>query len=143
MGRRAQPASEGLGRTLFDEMIARGYNQRELARRAGIPQSAVSQIITGKRSNPTATTLYALEHALELEPGSLMRMVPADKTRASLERFLASPIAKSLNLQPDDLADLETRRWYGPHEDPPDEAWIDFVRARRGVRQRAQNKGPV
>jgi transcriptional regulator with XRE-family HTH domain len=67
MARRA-----GFGRLLSDALKARGMKQEDLAGMLGITQSSVSGWING-RYEPAAATVFAIEHGLGMDPGSLSR----------------------------------------------------------------------
>lgn len=54
------------GEYLAEEIEARGWSQRELARRMHRPYQVVNEIIRGKRA-VTADTALALEAALEMD----------------------------------------------------------------------------
>lgn len=49
---------------LAEMMSRRGFNQRELSERSGVPQPIISNIITGSTPAPRCDTLYALAKAL-------------------------------------------------------------------------------
>ena len=66
------PSSTAFGRVLRSERRARDLSQRELADAAGLSFKHVGEIERGKRF-PRLGTIAALEHALELSPGELMR----------------------------------------------------------------------
>jgi len=59
------------GKRLYDEIMQRGWNQSELARRADLPRDSVSVYIRG-RSFPTPKSLQKLANALGLEPHDLL-----------------------------------------------------------------------
>mgnify|MGYP001578886324 FL=1 len=59
----------------------RGWNQKELAQRAGLAQSEISYIERGERPNPGIASLVALEKALGLEHGTLSRQIRTDANR--------------------------------------------------------------
>lgn len=126
----------GIGRLLREIRETRGLTQGELASRAGITQSAVSQIESGARPNPNIMTLRLLERALGDPPVRLAyELVAPERSHASLQRFLQTSLAASLNIAGDEVEDLKCCVWYGEHEEPSDEAWYDFVRLRRRVRR--------
>ena len=52
---------------LLDQLKRRGWSQRELARRAGLPQASVSKSLTGER-NATADTCVKVAGALDVSP---------------------------------------------------------------------------
>ena len=65
------------GRRLHALLVHKGWNQSELARRAGIGRDAVSTYVRG-RSFPEPHTLKALARALDTEPGALLPNAVAD-----------------------------------------------------------------
>lgn len=72
------------GRRLYQELVARGWNQSELARRADLPRDAISTYIRG-RSVPTPQSLAKLAKALGKAPAELLpnHAVDAVKTDSS------------------------------------------------------------
>jgi transcriptional regulator with XRE-family HTH domain len=60
--------------SLRRERERRNLSQRALSRLTGVSHSAVSQWESG-RALPEPTKVVLLEHALELEPGSLSRLL--------------------------------------------------------------------
>lgn len=54
------------GDYLAEEIEARGWSQRELARRMGRPYQVVNEIVRGKKA-VTADTALALERALDMD----------------------------------------------------------------------------
>jgi transcriptional regulator with XRE-family HTH domain len=60
------------GRMLADALKGRRMKQEDLARSLGTTQSSVSGWINGKYE-PAAATVFTIERALELDPGSLSR----------------------------------------------------------------------
>ena len=65
-------ARQRFGRLLSDALKTRRLTQEDLAARLGTTQSSVSGWING-RYEPSAETVFAVERALELEPGHLSR----------------------------------------------------------------------
>lgn len=55
----------------------RGLSKAELARAAGLPPEAVRRLFTMRSPNPTATTLFALARALDLDLVAEPRTKPA------------------------------------------------------------------
>jgi transcriptional regulator with XRE-family HTH domain len=51
----------------------RGWNQTELARRAGLRSQQINQLESGKKGNPTQKTIEALARAFEMPVGDFMR----------------------------------------------------------------------
>lgn len=62
---------QAFGRRLYQLMLARDWNQSELARQAGLGRDAVSTYIRGKVL-PTPQSLRALARALEVDVSSLL-----------------------------------------------------------------------
>jgi transcriptional regulator with XRE-family HTH domain len=58
-----------IGEQIRAVRIATGLSQQELARRAGVAQSAVSEIETGVRLDPKYSTVKAIFDALSLHIG--------------------------------------------------------------------------
>jgi transcriptional regulator with XRE-family HTH domain len=65
-------ARRRFGRLLADALKIRRLKQEDLAARLGTTQSSVSGWINGKYE-PAAETIFAIERALDLEPGYLSR----------------------------------------------------------------------
>lgn len=59
------------GRKLYQEIVSRGWNQSDLARRADLPRDAISTYIRG-RSMPTPQSLAKLAKALGKAPAELL-----------------------------------------------------------------------
>lgn len=57
---------KGLPQTMKDARRAKGWSQARLAYEAGVPQSAISDIESGKRKNPGVKTLSKIAAALEV-----------------------------------------------------------------------------
>ena len=135
-----KPKGEGtpLGDRVRSARIAKGLTQSELARQARVPQSNVSQIESGARTaNFETDTLLALERVLELWPGELLAILSGGSAVASRERFILS---HGHILTAEDKDDLRRIVWFGPDEDPPDEAWLGLVYSRRMVRQKKNSQ---
>ncbi|HKG39142.1 MAG TPA: helix-turn-helix transcriptional regulator [Conexibacter sp.] len=66
------PSSTAFGRVLRKERRARDLSQRELADMADLSFKHLGEIERGRRF-PRLRTIAALERALELSPGELMR----------------------------------------------------------------------
>jgi transcriptional regulator with XRE-family HTH domain len=132
-GRGANREPVGIGRLLREVREARGLTQGELASRAGVTQSAISQIESGARPNPN---LSLLERALGDPPVRLAyEVVPPERAVAALKRFLGTEVAASLEMTAAEIDDIKRCIWFGEHEEPSDQAWVDFVRLRRRVRR--------
>jgi len=67
---------EDMARTLKSAREARGLSQRELGRRAGVPQGHISRIESGA-VDLRLSSLIALARALELEPTLVPRRAMA------------------------------------------------------------------
>lgn len=57
-----------------DALAARGYSQRELARRMGRPYQAINEMVNGKK-RVTATTAIYLERVLGIKASVLLSAV--------------------------------------------------------------------
>ncbi|MGN6189530.1 MAG: helix-turn-helix domain-containing protein, partial [Conexibacter sp.] len=66
------PSSKAFGTVLRRERRARDMSQKELAEKAGLSFRHVGEIERGRRF-PRLSTIAALERALGLSPGELMR----------------------------------------------------------------------
>lgn len=62
---------EEFGRRLYTLIMSKGWNQSELARRAGLPRDSISTYVRG-RTFPTPKSLRALADALGIEPADLL-----------------------------------------------------------------------
>lgn len=76
-----QLTKEAFGQRVYNLMVARGWNQSELARRAGLNRDNVSTYITGK-SMPSPQNLKRLGDALGVDPD---RLLP-NNIQAAIER---------------------------------------------------------
>lgn len=127
------------GRILREAREAKGLKQTPLAKATGVHQSQISNIekaVTGERV--AAVTLSKLERGLGLPPGRLSPPSEAgvDDRAGSLERFLHSPWAESLDEV--DITFLRgvlaaMRTVEGPVED---HFWYVCLQAFQGVRRR-------
>lgn len=59
------------GRRLYQLMLARGWNQSELARQAGLPRDSISTYVRGV-ALPTPKSLQALSQALDMLASELL-----------------------------------------------------------------------
>ena len=59
------------GRRLYQEMLARGWNQSELARQSGLPRDSISTYIRG-RAFPTPKSLQKLAECLNVLPAEVL-----------------------------------------------------------------------
>jgi transcriptional regulator with XRE-family HTH domain len=59
------------GAKLYRLMVSRGWNQSELARRAGLQRDSISTYVNG-RSFPTPLSLQGLARAFEMTPEQLL-----------------------------------------------------------------------
>lgn len=57
---------------LLDWLNKKGWNQAELAMRAGVTRTAISDVISGRR-NPGKDLCIAISHALNLPPETVFR----------------------------------------------------------------------
>lgn len=72
-------AIDNLVRSIDARREALGLSKAELARRAGLPPEAVRRLFTMRSPNPTATTLFAMARALELDLVAEPRIKPAQR----------------------------------------------------------------
>lgn len=59
------------GRRLYREILARGWNQSEMARQADLPRDSISTYVRG-RAFPTPKSLRKIAYALKLNPADLL-----------------------------------------------------------------------
>jgi transcriptional regulator with XRE-family HTH domain len=59
------------GQRLYQLMVRRGWNQSEVARRAGLQRDSISTYVNG-RSFPTPLSLQALARAFDMDPDQLL-----------------------------------------------------------------------
>jgi transcriptional regulator with XRE-family HTH domain len=102
--------------------------QVELARKSGVSQPVISQYENGDRGNPSHATVMKLETVL----GPLRGEVDL---HPSLKQFLDSPLGQSLNITAEERVGLN-RVWFDEDEEPTDQAWYEFLQARRLLRKR-------
>ncbi len=60
------------GRWLLDELDARRWSMRELARQTGVSESTISRIVSGKR-NPSSALCRRMAEALRVPPERVFR----------------------------------------------------------------------
>lgn len=113
----------------------RGLSQRELAAKAGVSQAILSMLESGRQDNPTMRVLRQLEDVLGAAMTDDSPEIPA-----SLLAFLETDLGKSLGVTDKELRRLAYARWHDPDEEPNDQAWYDFIRARRALRKRRKSK---
>lgn len=82
-------------RKLYDLIMARGWNQSELARRAGVGRDAISTYIRG-RSFPEPRTLKRLAEALDMKtedllPNSVISAVEQDEPALCIQESPGHP----------------------------------------------------
>lgn len=70
-GKQPGPPLGRVGERLFTLMRAQGVTQSELGRRAGVPQSRISDLICGRVQYPRVDRLRALAAALGQRPDAL------------------------------------------------------------------------
>ena len=117
---------------------ARGQTQHELGIESGMAAAAISNIECGRIRSPRLETIQRLEKAL----GASLRVengpedsISAKYVKKSLNKFLASPMAKSLKLNAKEVSELGELKWFNPKERPSDMDWADWIRLRRRVRE--------
>lgn len=116
------------GDLVFARRTELKLTQTQLKNRAGLSQSIISQIEDGTRPNPSLDTIRKLESVL----GPLRS---EGDLHPSLKRFLESPLGRSLEITADERIGLN-KVWFDEDEEPTDEAWYEFLRARRLLRKR-------
>lgn len=84
---------EALGRAIKVERVARGWERKELAERAGLSYPYLSEIETGKK-RPSWGALNAIGEALGLRPSQLLEAAetwPRDETEEVVADLMAPP----------------------------------------------------
>lgn len=66
--------AENLGEQIRDFRAALGWSQFHLAEKAGISQSVISDIESGRRNNPSIKTLWKIAKALEVPLSELLNI---------------------------------------------------------------------
>lgn len=80
-------AIDKLVRSIDHHREERGLSKAELARKAGLPPEAVRRLFTMRAPNPTATTLFALARALDLDLVAQPRTRPVRRvTKAATKK---------------------------------------------------------
>ncbi len=77
---------EQFGRKLYELMSSRGWNQSDLARRAGMNRDNISQYVRG-RTYPTPKFLAKLAKVFEMAPESLLPNYYEDAVERSAPAF--------------------------------------------------------
>lgn len=77
---------EQFGRKLYELMSTRGWNQSDLARRAGMNRDNISQYVRG-RTYPTPKFLQKLAKALDIAPDDLLPNYYEDAIERSSPTF--------------------------------------------------------
>lgn len=98
------------GRRLYHLMIQRGWNQSELARRAGLPRDSISTYIRG-RTLPTPKSLSMLAEALGMTPADVLPNAlesAVDEDHPSLEVRVSPGQPKAAWLRVNRLVSLST-----------------------------------
>lgn len=101
---------QAFGRRLYQLMVAKGWNQSELARRAGVTRDAVSTYVRGK-TMPTRQSAGALAEALgisveELLPNLIESAIDADDPALEIKTSPGAPAKAWLRVN--QLVTLET-----------------------------------
>lgn len=138
-GRKGHEPTTVFGRRLRDARKSKGHTQATLARAIGVRQASISALETGESELPSLRTMTAIEEALGLEPGYFLATDPT-MIGQSLDRFLVTDLARSLNLTDEEIQDLRQRRWYTSNEDPDPIAWYEFVNSLRQMRARQKQR---
>lgn len=98
------------GRRLYSLMLARGWNQSELARQAGLPRDSISTYIRG-RSLPTPKSLQALAEALGMRPADVLPNATEsaiDEDNPALEMRVSTSAPNAAWLRVNRLVSLST-----------------------------------
>lgn len=91
-------SKQEFGKRLYTLMLAKGWNQSQLARYAGIGRDSVSQYMRG-RSYPTPQSLHALAKALSIEPEKLL----PNYYESAVDRELPEIELKGVHGDPDNM----------------------------------------
>ncbi len=103
-------AKEEFGRRVYKEMMARGWNQSELARQADLPRDSISTYVRGV-SFPSPKSLQKLADALGVLPADLLpNSVESaiDEDNPSLNMRVSTAAPNSAWLQVNRLVSLST-----------------------------------
>lgn len=96
-----------LGKIVVEEMRKRGWSQNELAHRAGLSQSSLRDILTGKTKNPRMGVLQGIARALGVSELFLMGREASTPSRPTMltahaTSFLVDAV-QTLTARVDDL----------------------------------------
>jgi DNA-binding phage protein len=86
-------AIDGLLQAIDERRVALNLSKAELARRAGLKDSAVRRLFSASRPNPTLGTVVALAEVLELEIRPAPRARPAATAVRSAGSRTPQPVA--------------------------------------------------
>lgn len=111
-------------------MDARGITQYELAKKSGVSQPAISQFLRGRRRNPGVELVSKLEDAL----GCRIYLEPEPPMKDHLEEFLKTQTGIDLGVTDEERERIMMRPWYPVGFRPTQQAWVDYIRAMRGLR---------
>lgn len=98
------------GRRLYQLMLARGWNQSELARQAGLPRDSISTYIRGV-ALPTPKSLKALADALDMQMTDILPNVAemaVDEDHPSIEIKVSPSAPNTAWLRVNRLVSLST-----------------------------------
>ena len=90
---------------IIDEINKRGWTQRELGRRAGLPQSTLSEVINGKR-RMMPKVCEALAEAFGETPERIMRLAGIIPPLPDNDPALTELTDLARRLPPDDLQEI-------------------------------------
>ncbi len=71
--------ADSLGEHIKAIRTALGWSESQLARKAGVSQSVISDIETGKNNNPRIKTLWKLGHAMGIPLSELLNIDSLNK----------------------------------------------------------------
>lgn len=103
-------SKQEFGRRLYSLMLARGWNQSELARQAGLPRDSISTYIRG-RSLPTPKSLQMLAEALGMRPADVLPSIvesAIDEDNPALEMRVSTSAPNAAWLRVNRLVSLST-----------------------------------
>lgn len=113
----------------------KGMTQKQLGDRAGVDQSYISRIENGDRVNIGSITMGRLQAALDADLGA------TPFWKAEVEAFLATEDGKALKVTPDERRRMLRFQWYEAGEAASHLAWVDYIRALRGVTREGARGG--
>jgi transcriptional regulator with XRE-family HTH domain len=126
---------------------AKNLTQSQVGRQVGITQSHVSQLENGEIDRVSADIMYKIETLLDLPPGYFRpaAVTVVDERAASLERFLASPLAQGASSDEIDflrgtLAQVSVLEGVGASHRIDESTWFLLLQFARDSKKRAAQR---